>query len=329
MVGSSICGSVGVCTRRLLSMNLHHHRHHRVASLFATNKATVSTLTAVDTLQNSIRMKMSLRAGLTTNTIMPIVTVAAHQHHYRQHRWMTSSSSSKPQDDSNSKKEQPSTNTNISTEEAEQNKDNTKESLSSSSSPFLQHQEWVKFQQAISVSGFQTGQVTTASVLKTSTRGGKQARKKREKELARLGAYENNQIGGGEKLSAVAVKFPAIRYSPAETDDLLKLAYETLPVRTGKRGTRNLRRQKNRWKTVRKIRSDYKAQLLAAHHRRMEYRKYKRERTKDAMYAAVDQRTQDTEYQGQILKRWTEKFHHDADGTPSNTTAPSFSDNQL
>ena len=118
MVGSSICGSVGVCTRRLLSMNLHHHRHHRVASLFATNKATVSTLTAVDTLQNSIRMKMSLRAGLITNTIMPVVTVAAHQHHHRQHRWMTSSS--KPQDDSNSKKEQPSTNTNISTEEAEQ-----------------------------------------------------------------------------------------------------------------------------------------------------------------------------------------------------------------
>lgn len=102
-------------------MNLHHHRHHRVASLFATNKATVSTLTAVDTLQNSIRMKMSLRAGLIANTIMPIVTVAAHQHHHRQHRWMTSSSSSsKPQDDSNSKKEQPSTNTNISTEEADQ-----------------------------------------------------------------------------------------------------------------------------------------------------------------------------------------------------------------
>ena len=119
MMGSSICGSVGVCTRRLLSMNLHHHRQHRVASLFATNKATVSTLTAVDTVRNSIRMRMSLRAGLITNTSMPIVTVAAHQHHHRQHRWMTSSSS-KPQDDSNSKKEQPSTNTNISTEEVDQ-----------------------------------------------------------------------------------------------------------------------------------------------------------------------------------------------------------------
>ena len=109
-----------MCTRRLLSMNLHHHRQHRVASLFATNKATVSTLTAVDTVRNSIRMRMSLRAGLITNTIMPIVTVAAHQHQHRQDRWMTSSSSSKPQDDSNSKKEQPSTNTNISTEEVDQ-----------------------------------------------------------------------------------------------------------------------------------------------------------------------------------------------------------------
>ena len=137
--------------------------------------------------------------------------------------------------------------------------------------PFLQHQEWVKFQQSITVDGFQTGQTTTATVLKKS-RGGKQARRKREKELARLGAYADGS-SSTEKISAVAQKFPAIRYSPEETEDLLKQAYEALPARTGKRGTRNLRRQETRWRKVRKIRSDYKAHLVRAHFNRMEARK--------------------------------------------------------
>jgi len=170
--------------------------------------------------------------------------------------------------------------------------------------PFLQHQEWVRFQQSITVDGFQTGQTTTATVLKKS-RGGKQARRKREKELARLGAFAGDETAG-EKISAVAQKFPAIRYSPEETDDLLKQAYAALPPRAGKRGTRNLRRQDNRWRTVRKIRSDYKAQIEEAHYRRMEARQYKRDRTREALEASVDQRERDLEYQGSVLKRWME-----------------------
>ena len=166
----------------------------------------------------------------------------------------------------------------------------------------------MKFQQSITVDGFQTGQTTTATVLKKS-RGGKQARRKREKELARLGGdglVDSSLAGtaGQQKISAVAAKFPALRYSVEETEELLKLAYATLPTRTGKRGTRNLKRQANRWKIVRKIRSDYKAQLLRAHYRRMLQRKYKRDRTKVAMHDAVDQRQSDLEYQGQVLQRW-------------------------
>ena len=166
----------------------------------------------------------------------------------------------------------------------------------------------MKFQQSITVDGFQTGQTTTATVLKKS-RGGKQARRKREKELARLGGdgLVDSSLAGGtgqQKISAVAAKFPALRYSVEETEELLKLAYATLPTRTGKRGTRNLKRQANRWKIVRKIRSDYKAQLLRAHYRRMLQRKYKRDRTKVAMHDAVDQRQSDLEYQGQVLQRW-------------------------
>ena len=169
--------------------------------------------------------------------------------------------------------------------------------------PFLQHEEWVRFQQSITVDGFQTGQTTTATVLKKS-RGGKQARRKREKELARLGAAAASSSSSSEKISAVAQKFPAIRYSPEQTEDLLKQAYEALPVRDGKRGTRNLRRQETRWKTVRKIRSDYKAQQINAHFRKMEARKYKRDRTKHSLESAVDQRKDDLDYQGMVLKRW-------------------------
>lgn len=193
-------------------------------------------------------------------------------------------------------------NTQAASEDTEGASDETKDS----NNPFLQHEEWVRFQQSITVDGFQTGQTTTATVLKKS-RGGKQARRKREKELARLGAFTET-AGPSEKISAVAQKFPAIRYSPEETEDLLQQAYAALPVRDGKRGTRNLRRQETRWKRVRKIRSDYKAHMINAHYNRMEARKYKRDRTKHALESASEQRQSDLDYQGMVLKRWMENM---------------------
>lgn len=180
-------------------------------------------------------------------------------------------------------------------------------SVSSSTQPFLQHQEWVKFQQSISVTGFQTGQVMTATVLKKS-RGGKQARRKREKELARLQGLNPSlaDVADSAKVSSssVATKFPAIRYSQEQTQELLRQAYEALPERTGKRGNRNLRRQARRWKIVRKIRSDYKANIVRAHERKMEHRHYKRQRVIEAKKDAVVQRQQDLEYQRKVLERW-------------------------
>jgi len=56
-------------------------------------------------------------------------------------------------------------------------------------------------------------------------------------------ASEASDDEASGKISAVAQKFPAIRYSPEETEELLQQAYAALPVRDGKRGTRNLRRQ--------------------------------------------------------------------------------------
>jgi hypothetical protein len=171
----------------------------------------------------------------------------------------------------------------------------------------LQNQEWVKFQQSISVDGFQTGQVTEAKVLKKS-RGGKQARKRREVELAKLNQQQD----------VSTEKFPAIRYSPEETEELLKLAFSTLPERTGKRGTRNLKRQQQRWKNVRNIRAQYKQNILLAHERRMVKRHWKREQVKEVKAGAPQARDTDLDYQGQILRKWAVTMFQD---TTTTTTA--------
>mmetsp|Transcript_16884 Transcript_16884/g.23839 ORF Transcript_16884/g.23839 Transcript_16884/m.23839 type:complete len:149 (+) Transcript_16884:150-596(+) len=56
-------------------------------------------------------------------------------------------------------------------------------SSSSSSSDNTQHEEWVKFQQSIAVDGFNTGQTTQVNTNLTKRRGGKQLRKRNEKEM--------------------------------------------------------------------------------------------------------------------------------------------------
>merc|ERR1712161_112934 len=145
----------------------------------------------------------------------------------------------------------------------------------------------------------------------TTDGGGEQlshvaARRKRELALALTAQGGPHGIEGpGGKISAVAAKFPALRYSPEETVALLQEAYATLPTREGKRGSRAKRRQKNRWKAVRKNHSDYKAQLIAAHHRRMDHRQYKRNRTKEMKEEiAPPARQDDLDYQKKVLTRY-------------------------
>lgn len=139
-------------------------------------------------------------------------------------------------------------------------------------------------------------------MLKTKSRGGKQARRRKEDEME-------------QKQSSVTQKFPAIRYSEDETAALLKLAYATLPERAGKRGTRNLKREAERWKLVRRIRYKYKQEQMAAHERRMEKRHWKREQVKEEKRVAPSMRVQDLNYQGQVLRRWAETMFGDAGAT--------------
>ena len=170
--------------------------------------------------------------------------------------------------------------------------------------PFLQMQEWVKFQKSIAVDGFQTGQVTTARVIKKS-KGGKQMRRKREREMA---AQRQDDL----KLE----KFPAIRYSEEETKRLLEEAYSMIPERAGKRGTRNLKRQKRRWFLVRKIRAKYKAFRKLEHERRMHKRHLKRQAVLAVKEEAPAIREEDLSYQEQVLRRWAAAMVEDS-GNPS------------
>jgi hypothetical protein len=160
----------------------------------------------------------------------------------------------------------------------------------------------VKFQQSIAVEGFETGQVTTAKVVKKS-KGGKQMRRKKEKELAEWQAKRAERGGLG--------KFPAIRYSEEETQRLLAEAMSMLPKRDGKRGTLNLRRQKRRWFLVRKIRAKYKRLRIVEHENKMERRSRKVEAVKMLKAEVPDVRRQDLDYQAQVLRRWAQNMVKD------------------
>jgi hypothetical protein len=100
--------------------------------------------------------------------------------------------------------------------------------------------------------------------------------------------------------------FPTKRYSDEETERLLKMAFAALPKRTGKRGTRNLKRQENRWFLVRKIHAKKKRQMYQAHLRRMVERSKRMREIREGKAAAPDTRTRDREYQRQVLQRWVQ-----------------------
>jgi hypothetical protein len=168
----------------------------------------------------------------------------------------------------------------------------------------LQHQEWVKFQQSIAIQGFETGQTTTLTGgLGPKRRGGKAARKRRDKEELEKVMQEKQRkldiVGGGQ--------YPPLRYSPEETDRLLKEAYDNLPKRTGKRGTRNLKRQANRWHAVRKARKIAKKNYgIRKHERRMAERSRISREVRETKAEAPLIRERDAAYQQHVLERWTE-----------------------
>jgi len=101
-------------------------------------------------------------------------------------------------------------------------------------------------------------------------------------------------------------QFPALRYSPEETQRLLNEAYAGLPKKAGKRGTRNLRRQKRRWFLVRKIKKISKKNYgIRTHERRMQKRSQVVKDVKHAKREAPAIREREAAYQKHVLEQWT------------------------
>jgi hypothetical protein len=178
-------------------------------------------------------------------------------------------------------------------------KDTTDKSARSADEPASPHQEWVDFQRSIAVKGFETGQTT--AVVRSSTRGGRRLRGRQSKEASKLEERLTERqrltdIGGGE--------YPPLRYSDAETERLLAQAYAAVPERGGKRGTRNLKRQQNRWHLVRKIHKKYKKNMMRFQVRKMAERSRRIQSVKAALAEAPILCTADRAYQLQVFRRW-------------------------
>jgi hypothetical protein len=162
-----------------------------------------------------------------------------------------------------------------------------------------QHKEWVKFQQSIAVEGFETGATLELQSPQKKSGGSSSKRKKSRNKILEEKILERQRLagaGGGE--------YPPLRYSEEETERLLKEAYDNLPKRAGKRGTRALKRQKRRWAMVRNIRRRYKEHLQKFYKRRMEERSRKVRQIKELKEQAPRIVQQDREYQRYVYERW-------------------------
>ena len=157
--------------------------------------------------------------------------------------------------------------------------------------------------------GFQTGQTTKLQMgLGKKRRGGQAVRKRlAKKEGTEYSANEPwmNQIGG--RKNSLDGQYPPLRYSQEDTDRLLAEAYGAIPERAGKRGTRNLQRQSNRWHAVRKARKISKRNYgIRSHVRRMEVRSMVVRDVKQVKKDAPAIRQLDAMYQRHVLNRWAE-----------------------
>jgi hypothetical protein len=188
----------------------------------------------------------------------------------------------------------------------------------------LQHKEWVKFQQSIAVEGFETGQTTTIQSTK-KTRGGKKATKRKQtrRDVMEEKLKERQRLtgaGGGE--------FPPLRYSDAETERLLAQAYAAVPVRAGKRGTKNLKRQKRRWHLVREIRRKYKGHMARFQVRKMEIRSRKIKDVLAILAEAPVIRNRDREYQLSVYRKWAATMVADQGATTTAAVVTEGGDEQ-
>ncbi|GFH46045.1 hypothetical protein CTEN210_02519 [Chaetoceros tenuissimus] len=135
-------------------------------------------------------------------------------------------------------------------------------------------------------------------VTSVKKRGGKTLRKKQAAKEISLSDQNRLLDGAGPG------QFPPLRFSDEETEKLLAEAYSLIPERAGKRGTRALKRQKNRFRSIRKAASIKKQEKINHHFDRMDKRSFKVESIRRMKEIAVDVRQQDQAYQMEVMKRY-------------------------
>jgi len=104
--------------------------------------------------------------------------------------------------------------------------------------------------------------------------------------------------GGGE--------YPSLRYSDTDTTRLLTEAYEGIPKRAGKRGSRNLKRQKWRWWRIRKYAALKKSERIVEHTNRMIKRSLVAKQCKEVRTVAAQVRLEEETYRQGVLKKVAE-----------------------
>lgn len=158
-------------------------------------------------------------------------------------------------------------------------------------------QEWNAWQRSL-LSNVTENEVSFANTSSITKRGGKTLRKRKE-------ALKSVSLSSQERLiEAGPGQFPPMRYSDEETERLLKEAYENIPERTGKRGTRSFKRQKVRFWGIRKARRIKKMEKVRHHFAQMEKRSARVKAIQRMKEIAVETRQEDKLYQQSVLRKW-------------------------
>jgi len=138
-------------------------------------------------------------------------------------------------------------------------------------------------------------------------RGGKVLRRRREREMAKKAEQEAAAGGAGDGGGGPGSQFPALRYSDEETERLLAEAYANLPERAGKRGTKHLKREKQRWFRARLNARKKKEERMAEHTWRMAKRSRIVREVMAVKEDAEDIRDAEREYQEEVMRAWAAK----------------------
>jgi len=176
-----------------------------------------------------------------------------------------------------------------------------------------QNEEWVKFQENLEVKavGDTGSSQRLAEAIANLGNRSNAMQKKMVKTLTRSGSITPSEIGGGF--------YPPARLSDEETESLLKEAYANLPERTGKRGTKALKRQRRRWKLVRDIHKKYKQGKVRAHFRKTAHRGALTRECQAIRADAPTLRDTEKDYQMIVLRGWAQRALLETDPDSVNT----------